>query len=298
VSAAAAGLPALLERAGLPLPNGDVPVHTVPAVVVGTPDVHPADLVQVLLRRDGGSPLAIRALRERVGFADPVNWFHTQLPELEPGREAEYRVEWTRAGRRVATMPADGSWLRLRGVGEPGAVASPEAVPPAAAEWPSQQRFAHDLEFFATLTANLRPEVVGATPEGYRINFHIMEGRVRGPRIDAVIEPHGGDWMCIRPDGVGVLDVKFTCRTGDGARILEEAGGVIDLGSDGYARAASGRLTGAPSYYPTPRWSTAHPDWTWLTRRQGIGFGRVVMSTLQAQCDIYLPQVDERVAGD
>jgi hypothetical protein len=287
---------ALLERAGRPLPSGDVPASTIPAIVVGTPSAHPADLVQVLLRRDGGSPLAIRALRERPGFGDPVNWFHTELPELPPGREAEYRVEWSRAGRRVASMPADTSWFQLRGVGEPGAAASPEATQ-AAAERPSPPRLTPDLEFFATLTADLRPEIVGTTPDGYRINFHIVEGRVRGPRIDAVIEPHGGDWMCIRPDGVGLLDIKFTCRTSDGAIILYESGGVVDLGQDGYARAASGRLTGTPSYYPTPRWSTAHPDWTWLNRRQGFGFGRVLMSTLQVQCDIYLPHVGGRLAG-
>jgi len=287
---------ALLERSGRPLPSGDVPVHTIPAIVVGTPSAHPADLVQVLLRPDGGSPLAIRASRERPGFGDSVNWFHTQLPELRAGRETEYRVEWSRAGRRVATMPPDGSWLRLRGVGDaPGAAASPEATQ-AAPDRCSPPRLPHDLEFFATLTADLRPEVLGATPEGYRINFHIAEGRVRGPRIDALIEPHGGDWMCIRRDGVGVCDIRFTCRTGDGALILEESGGVIDLGADGYARAASGRLTGAPSYYPTPRWSTAHPDWTWLNRRQGFGFGRVVMSTLQVQCDVYLPVVGGRLA--
>jgi len=280
---------ALLEHAGLPLPTGHVPPHAVPPVVVGIPTSHPADLVQVLLRRADGPPLAIRALREIRGSADPVQWFRARLPMMQPNRTAEYRVEWSRAGRRIATLPADGSWLGLVGVGEP--VGS--SATPVTDKWPSAARFPYDMEFFAALTVNLRAEVLGATAEGYRINFHVEEGRVVGPHIDAVVEPHGGDWMCIRPDGVGIVDIKITCRTQDGALLLDQAGGVFDLGPDGYAAVAAGRFDGAPPLYVTPRWSTADPAWAWLSRKQGIGLGRVVMRTLQVQCDIYLPRVGE-----
>ena len=103
--------------------------------------------------------------------------------------------------------------------------------------------------------------------------------------------------MCIRPDGIGVLDVKITYRTRDGALILDEAGGVFDLGPDGYAMVAAGRFEGEPPFCATPRWFTAHPDWTWLNRIQGIAVGRVVMSRLQLQGDIYLPHVGGRLAG-
>jgi hypothetical protein len=98
--------------------------------------------------------------------------------------------------------------------------------------------------------------------------------------------------MYVRPDGIGAVNIKITYRTSDGALILEQAGGVFDTGPDGYAQLAAGTLRGAPPFYATPTWSTAHPRWTWLNRRQGIGFGQVVLDTLQVQCDIYLPRVE------
>ena len=72
---------------------------------------------------------------------------------------------------------------------------------------------------------------------------------------------------------------------------------MFDLGPDGYAMVTAGRYEGAPPFYATPTWSTAHPDWAWLNRKQGIGFGRVELSRLQVQCDIYLPEVDGRATG-
>jgi uncharacterized protein DUF3237 len=277
----------LLERAAWPLPSGPQPVHTKPVVVVGTPTAHPVDLVQVLLRRDGDSPLVIRALRDAASGVDPAQWFRAQLPVLEPDDEAEYRVEWLRAGRRIATLPADGSWYHLLGVAD-----GPQATPPANRDPSSARpRFGYDLEFFATVTVNLSAQRIGATPDGYRVNFAFKEGTLVGPGVDAIVDPHGGDWMCVRPDGIGEVDIKITFRTRDGAIIFEQARGVFDTGQNGYAQMAAGTLGGAPPLYVTPLWSTAHPDWTWLNRRQGIGLGRVRMADLQVQCDIYLPTV-------
>ena len=233
----------------------------------------------------------IRALRDSTSAGDPTQWFRAQLPALEPDREAEYRVEWLRAGRRIATLPADGSWYRLLGVAE---TPSPQSATPPAANhggWPSQPRFGYKLEFFAALTVNLEAEPIGVTPEGYRINFYIRDGRVIGPGINAVVAPEGGDWMCIRTDGIGEVNIKITYRNDDGAAILEQAGGIFDTGPDGYEQVVAGTLQGAPAFYATPTWATAHPAWTWLNRRQGIGVGRVVMDKLQVQCDIYLPTV-------
>ncbi|MDQ3946215.1 MAG: DUF3237 domain-containing protein [Actinomycetota bacterium] len=222
-----------------------------------------------------------------------TQWFRTALPTLDEGRHVDYRVELIRAGQRLATLPADGSWLTV--TGEPASAPSsapssptPCAGAPAAAGVP---RWAYDLPFFAALTINLRPEILGETPDGYRINFFVESGRVVGPRIDAVVRPDGGDWMCIRRDGIGVLDVRTTYETTDGALILDRAGGVFDLGPDGYAKVAAGQLTGTPAFYATPTFMTAHPDWQWLNRCQGFGVGRVVLEELQVQCDIYVPQV-------
>jgi hypothetical protein len=231
-----------------------------------------------------------------MAFGDPVQWFRAVLPELARGACDEYRVELSRAGRSVATLPVDGSWCSVIGV---DATPAPEtAHPPMVNDsgWPSQPRFGYELEFFAALTVNLRADVVGATPEGYRINFFFLDGRVVGPGINSVVDPEGGDWMCIRPDGIGAVHITISFRTSDGALILEHAGGVFDLGPDGYAKAAAGDFTGSPPLYATPTWSTSHPRWQWLNRCQGFGMGRVVLEKLQVQCDVYLPHVGDRIA--
>ncbi len=287
-----AALPTLLERVGFPLPSGPLSANTTPAVMVGTPTAHPVDLVQVLMRRGSGPPLVIRALRDATRLR-PIRRSGSgrNCPRSSRTGEAEYRVEWLRAGRRIATLPADGSWYRLLGVTE--APSPHSATPPTASrgEWPSQPRFGYGLEFFAALTVNLIAEPIGVTPEGYRVNFYIRDGRVIGPGINAVVQPVGGDWMVIRPDGVGAVNIKITYKTDDGALILEQAGGVFDTGPEGYGLVAAGTLQGAPPFYATPTWSTSHPAWTWLNRKQGVGFGRVVMAKLQVQCDLYLPTV-------
>ena len=184
-----------------------MPAHTTPAVVVGTPTAHPIDLVQVLLAARRVSTVGDPRAARRRDVGDPTQWFRAQLPALEPDRESEYRVEWLRAGQRIATLPADGSWYRLRGVGD-----SSPAVMPSQSKWPSQPRFGYDLDFFAAVTANLSAQPIGPTPEGYRVNFAITDGRMVGPGIDAVVEPNSGDWMCVRPDGIGVVDIKLTLR--------------------------------------------------------------------------------------
>jgi hypothetical protein len=214
------------------------------------------------------------------------------LPPVGSDRRLDYRLALSRAGQQLATLPADGSWLSV--VAAPAA--EPQPSPPPGTP-PGQPRWAYDLTFFAALTVDLRAEVLGATPEGYRINFFVKDGTVRGPSIDAVVLPEGGDWMCIRTDGIGMVDICITYQTTDGALILERAGGVFDLGPDGYANVAAGQFNGSPPFYATPSWETAHPDWQWLNRRQGFGVGRVVLEELQVRCDIYLPQVGGPLTG-
>jgi hypothetical protein len=284
----------LLERPDLPLPAGELAAGLVPAVVVGTGVPHPADVVEVLFRRDGGPIRALRAVREPGPLTDPVQWFRALLPAPRPGGRDEYRVELRRSGQCVASLPKDGSWYDLIGAAE-----APPAPPPggaagaAAQRTISRPRFAYEMEFFATLTVGLRASVIGPTPDGFRANFLVTQGRILGPRVDAEVLPEGGDWMYVRPDGIGAVHVQITWRTTDGALILDQAGGVFDLGPDGYAKIARGDFTGSPPLYVTPKWSTSHPRWQWLNRCQGIGFGRVVLETLQVHCDLYLPRVGE-----
>jgi hypothetical protein len=152
-------------------------------------------------------------------------------------------------------------------------------------------RFSYELDYFALLTATLRPEVIGDTPDGYRVNFYITGGSVQGPNIDAKVRAEGGDWMCIRPDGTGIVDINVTYETADGALILDQAGGVFQLGVEGLARLKRGVVSGAPPFYATPRWLTDAPAWRWLNAQQGFGFGVVSMEEMLVHCDMYIPRV-------
>jgi len=284
----------LFERGDPPLPNGAVPPGIAPVVVVAAAPRHPSNTVLVSMRRDDGPAQVVRATPEPAPFDEGAQWFRAALPALAEGRHVDYRVELIRGGQRLATLPADGSWLTVTGE-RTSAAAFDRPCPPPSAGAAGVPRWAYDLPFFAALTINLRPEILGETPEGYRINFFVESGRVVGPRIDAVVHRDGGDWMCIRRDGIGVIDVRTTYETTDGALILDRAGGVFDLGPDGYAKVAAGRFTGTPPFYATPTFMTAHPNWQWLNRLQGFGIGRVVLEELQVQCDIYIPQVRGRL---
>jgi Protein of unknown function (DUF3237) len=317
-------LPQLTELATQPLPRGDVPVGPLPPLFVGAAPAHPANRVKLLVRDPDGPTRVLgaapRRAPERAAGSEPAlgrafpyrlvgsswsapfkavgDWFSAALPSVGPGRPLEYRLILERAGQRLAQLPADGSWLLLRPlVPSPGAVIGAEPSGDQEHAGPTAPRWSYDMRFFAGLTANVRPEVVGATPDGYRIDFFIKDGSLTGPGISARLLPEGGDWVVVRTDGTGVLDVRISYRTSQEALIIERSSGMFDLGPEGYATAASGVWTGSVPCYWSSTWETSHPDWIWLNRCQGFGLGEVVMDELQVRRDIYLPALGPAVTA-
>ena len=51
-------------------------------------------------------------------------------------------------------------------------------------------------------------EVIGPIPKGLRLIFYVTGGAVDGPKCKGSIVAVGGDWLTIRANGVGVLDVR------------------------------------------------------------------------------------------
>ena len=81
---------------------------------------------------------------------------------------------------------------------------------------------APDLEFLfeARVQLHLPPMDLGAVPDGNRVIFRVKEGVFEGPHMKGRVVPDGGaDWIRIRPDGVGLLDVRFCLETHDNALI-------------------------------------------------------------------------------
>jgi hypothetical protein len=257
-------------------------------VAVAAAPSDPGNAVLLLTRRGGGPAQIARLLLEprppdaSGGPNGGEQWFRASLPAAESGRPLDYRVELVRAGRRLAALPVDGSWLTVIGEG------------PSAAGGP---RWDHDLDFFAALTVAGRVEVVGETPEGYRINFLVDVGTVTGPGIDGVVHPGGGDWLCVRRDGVASLEIRATCETLDGAVIFYRAGGVLDFGPDGYDGIAAGRLEGEAPFHAAPSFVTADRRWQWLNRVQAFAVGRAILAQRRVEYDVYLPRVGGRRRG-
>jgi len=149
--------------------------------------------------------------------------------------------------------------------------------------------------FLGTLTAMLRKEVVGVMPDSFRLNWHVIEGAFVGPGVEATILPGATDWSRIRKDGVGTVNVQATLETRTGARIYARYGGLFDLGPDGYARALRDDFDPFPTVVVTPVYTTADAQFEWLNRVQCIGVGRMDMSILRLEFDVYVVRVGDRM---
>jgi hypothetical protein len=267
-------------QAVVPLPTGAVEPGTSPTVTVAVAPDHPGNAVLLFVRRDGGPAEILRATAEAASAAGE-QWFRVALPALEHGRRLQYRLELVRAGLRLATLPVDGTWLSLI-----GGAAAPTPAPAV-----DRPRFDYELSFLGSLTLEFRAEVLGLTPDGFRINFFVERGRLAGPAIEATARPPGGDWFCLRSDGVGILDVRVTYENADGARLLYRAGGLLDLAPAAYTKLVGGDLACSAPVYATPTFLTADPRWLWLNRVQGVGIGRVEFAPPLVECDVYLPRL-------
>jgi hypothetical protein len=149
--------------------------------------------------------------------------------------------------------------------------------------------FKYELEHICSYTATLHQpsEVIGETPLGLRINAYISGGEVTGPRLRGRVLPVGADWLTVRTDGVGILDVRATMEMHDGALIYCEYGGVMDFGADGYQRMLSGNLPARTAIQVVPRFMTAHPDYLWLNRLQCLNVGMADFATSSVSYDTY-----------
>ena len=78
--------------------------------------------------------------------------------------------------------------------------------------------FDYSLEHLFSYEVSLeRPQMIGPLPEGIRAIFYVTKGEVTGPKLRGRILPGGGDWLTVRTDGVGILDVRGTLESDDGA---------------------------------------------------------------------------------
>jgi truncated hemoglobin YjbI len=264
------------------------------AITVAVSPIRPGHVVTVDYRVNGGPLRQVTALAEPRAQGVDARLFRAILPG-QTGGLVEFLPVLRLAGQPMSPRLEESAELLRYDVGRAeapvGAVRSHTsgvAVPGGQPHW------AWDATFLGSLTAVLRKELVGVTPDGLRIDWHVTEGSFVGPGLDLVVLPGAADWMRIRKDGVGIVNVQACFEARTGARIYGSYGGLFDLGPDGYARALRDEYDRLPPVVVTPTYATADPRLEWLNRAQCIGVGRVDMTALRVEFDVYVVRVGER----
>ena len=271
-----------------PAPEGVVDSAENLSVIAGVSPANPSNTVSVLYRVDGGFERTVRASFLGTEYGAGRQYFQASFPRLPPGSKVEYTVIGENSGRRVPDPYAVTGLNRQFEV--PRAVA-PTPIPDAASQ-PNllEGRLPFSLEYLCHFTIHLGggdPEIIGETPEGIKVNWYISSGEVAGSKLSGKIHHEGGDWMTIRRDGVGLMDVRATLETGDGALIYIHYTGYFELGENGYENFLKKKWPPTPPTRTTPRMITAHPKYLWVNRLQCIGIGRVVMKEPVYEYDLY-----------
>ena len=121
-------------------------------------------------------------------------------------------------------------------------------------------------ELLFTMTVDLEEaQDLGTTPHGNRRIYYVTGGEFEGPKLKGEVLPGGGDWLLLRADGVGELDVRATLRTDDGELIYATYRGI---------------LRGSPDsidfYFRTaPMYETASEEYGWINQIVAVGVGNL-----------------------
>ncbi len=142
------------------------------------------------------------------------------------------------------------------------------------------QPSAPNMEYLCSLSAQLgQPTQVGDTPAGQRLIVPVVSGSVQGPRLNGTIQPAmSGDWLLVRPDGVGSVDVRGTIETDDGAFIYINYRGYLTNVPDNLPRWIQGEDIPHDDYYfaVTPYFETGAPQYAWLQQVVTVGIGSLI----------------------
>ncbi len=131
------------------------------------------------------------------------------------------------------------------------------------------------LEFLteARVQVHLPPLDVGLMSDGQRIIFLVKGGTFDGPHLRGRVVPDAGaDWIRVRPDGTGLLDVRFALQTHDDALIYVHWQGRFWSTPEDAAYASDVAKPddppGAWRYYfrTAPLFETGDPRYAWLNK--------------------------------
>lgn len=136
------------------------------------------------------------------------------------------------------------------------------------------------LEFLYEITANLdAPHAIGDNPHGHRLIIPVTGGSLEGPHLKGKVLPTtGADWLLVRPDGVGELDVRLAVQTEDNALIYVTYRGYITKLMELLPRWSAGEQIPREEHYfsITPYFETSAAQYAWLQQVVAIGMGTLI----------------------
>jgi Protein of unknown function (DUF3237) len=256
-------------------------------VVVGVQPADPLNAVTVEYRVDDGPIRALRAAKFKKDFLKNAEYFRAQLPDFWKGNRVAYLPVATCAQGRTPSLQGTKAFSSSFRLADQNAdVASQSQTTTNRQEDPI--KFSLDYLYRARVPLK-SPELIGVTPEGIMVDWYWYpaEGVVKGPKLNGKVRRIGGDWMTIRRDGIGLMDVKAVIETQDAALILVEYSGYFDLGKNGYNEFLAHRWPERAPTRTTPRFHTSHANYIWLNRLQATGVGEVRMKKLEYVYDVY-----------
>jgi hypothetical protein len=267
-----------------PSPTPFVRRGEAPTLTVGVAPPSPANSVSVSYRVDDGPTRMLAAPESRVDYSRGVQYFTASFPRDLDGDRVEYCPVAKCAGRQVPSHGAEHKALSAFSL----AKSDPEPTSRRDQGVELVPRFAPELEFIAQVTVPMKPPVlIGQTPIGLRVDYYGQPGTVRGGVINATVLENAADYLIVRPDGIGLIDVHATLKTDDGAMITSAYVGLIDFGVDGYARMLAGDYPTLPPLQISPRLMTEHPRYLWMNRTYFLGVGSVDMKAAVLSYDVY-----------
>jgi len=142
------------------------------------------------------------------------------------------------------------------------------------------------LEFLYELSAYLEsPLAIGENPRGNRQIVPVTGGSFEGPRLKGKVLPGGADWLLVRPDGVGEIDVRATLQTDDGALIYVAYRGYLTKVAELLPRWAAGEQIPHEEYYlvATPYFETSAAQYAWLQQVVVIAMGSLIQGGVSYQ---------------
>lgn len=149
------------------------------------------------------------------------------------------------------------------------------------AQWNADRPPELEFLFEARVKLHLPAIEIGPTPDGNRLIYYVKGGSFDGPLLNGRVVPDSGaDWIQIRPDGSGLLDVRFCLETHDNALLYVYWQGRFwsepDHAEYAFDVEKSDDPDGAWRYYfrTAPFFETSDPRYLWLNNIVSVSKSR------------------------